>query len=53
MTATNPITQAEFDGADARRLGVPIEHNPHEAGSREYDAWELGWQREDRKATPA
>lgn len=34
----------EREGADARSIGVPIEHNPYERDTDEYEAWERGWE---------
>lgn len=39
-----PLAIATAEGADAKRLGVPVEHNPYEAGTNEYDAWERAWE---------
>lgn len=38
------LSIAEREGADARRIGVPVEHNPYELGTSEYEAWERGWE---------
>ena len=37
------------EGANANRIGVPIEHNPYEKGTQEYDAWEAGWSAESTR----
>lgn len=51
--ATSPalITQAEKEGQSAFRIGVPVEHNPYEAGTDEYDAWERSWECEKASST--
>lgn len=46
-----PIAQAEKEGQSAFRIGVPVEHNPYEAGTDEYDAWERSWEREKAFST--
>ena len=57
MTHSNDDTRdaiqvAAEDGANAKRLGVPVEHNPHEAGTDEYDAWESEWESADHTPLP-
>lgn len=42
----------EKEGADARRIGVPIAHNPYEVETHEYDAWERGWRNQDALEHP-
>lgn len=36
------ISRARFDGADAKRLGISRDTNPHEPGRR-FKAWAEGW----------
>lgn len=40
--------EALYDGKDARRAGQPIDANPHRPGTREFSAWDEGWNFEDR-----
>lgn len=42
----NELSVAEREGADARKIGVPAEHNPYELGTNEYEAWERGWEKQ-------
>lgn len=57
MTHPNDDTRearrtAADEGAAAQRLGVPVEHNPYEAGTDEYDAWEREWENAARTPLP-
>ena len=35
---------AAGEGTAAQRIGVPVEHNPYESGTDEYDAWDRAWE---------
>ena len=35
--------EAEQEGFDAYHNGLPIEENPYEYGTVEYDEWREGW----------
>jgi hypothetical protein len=36
--------EAMYDGKDARRSGQPIAANPFRPGTRQYSAWNEGWE---------
>ena len=40
--------EALYDGKDARREGKPIQANPFRPGTRQFSAWDEGWNFEDR-----
>lgn len=40
--------EAMYDGKDARRAGLSIQANPHIPGTRQFSAWDEGWNFEDR-----
>lgn len=46
----DPIQIAQYEGQAARRIKVPIEHNPYESGTDQYEAWERGWNLENEQA---
>lgn len=48
---TTDLSIPKREGADARNIGVPIEYNPYELGTDEYEAWEKGWESQADKAT--
>lgn len=35
--------EAMYDGKDARRAGLKIQANPFRPGTRQFSAWDEGW----------